>query len=380
MIKATMHMPKIRLSHTTLLALALLFIAATSFSFFITTPTAYAATECGGEKTAVIECGGSTNGVWALLLLIINIMTAGVGILAVGGIVYASVLWTTAEDKQDQVNKAKNMITNTVIGIVAFALMWSGLQFIIPGGVFDRNYSVGSVQNQTGNLPGTDGNSPSTNTDSGNTNSGSGGSSTLTTADIKTVKNLRDASVTSGGKIIKPKTLYRSAQLSNLTPTNAKKLGKLLGSNALIIDLRPPDGDFTDPDKDVPGVRNLNLPIKGVHNTKPMVNDEKRAKTLVRVLRTAANTKGPVLIHCVAGKDRTGWTVAMIMYINGATDAQVMKEYLKSNEAIPGGVQPDWLRDGVQAARSQYGTIIKYLKHYGLTNSDLNLLKKKFGA
>jgi hypothetical protein len=99
--------------------------------------------DCGGAETAIIKCDGydnkggvEKNGIWALLLLVINVMTAGVGVLAIAGIVYGSILYTTAEDKADQVKKATDIITNVVIGLVAFALMWAGLNFIIPGGVF----------------------------------------------------------------------------------------------------------------------------------------------------------------------------------------------------------------------------------------------------
>lgn len=98
--------------------------------------------DCGGVETAIIKCDAqnsgdvSDNGIWALLLIAINIMTAGVGVLAVAGIVYGSIMYTTAEDKADQVKKATDIITNVVIGLVVFALMWAGLNFLIPGGVF----------------------------------------------------------------------------------------------------------------------------------------------------------------------------------------------------------------------------------------------------
>lgn len=97
---------------------------------------------CGGADTAIIKCDADNsgevqnNGIWAILLIVINIMTAGVGVLAVAGIVYGSILYTTAGDKADQVKKAIDVITNVVIGLIAFALMWAGLNFLIPGGVF----------------------------------------------------------------------------------------------------------------------------------------------------------------------------------------------------------------------------------------------------
>lgn len=104
------------------------------------TPSVYA--DCGGAKTSVINCttGAGTSAkdsaIWTLLLVILNIMTAGIGILAVGGIVYGSLLYASAGDKADQTKKAIEIITNVVIGIVAYGLMYLILNFLIPGGIF----------------------------------------------------------------------------------------------------------------------------------------------------------------------------------------------------------------------------------------------------
>lgn len=75
--------------------------------------------------------------VWKLLLLVVNILTAGVAILAIGGIIYGAVLYTSAGDNQGQLAKAKDTIRNVIVGIVTFALMYSLLQWLIPGGVFN---------------------------------------------------------------------------------------------------------------------------------------------------------------------------------------------------------------------------------------------------
>lgn len=104
---------------------------------------AAAAEKCGGVETAIISCtqkGGDdkieNTGLWGLLLLAINILTAGVGIAAIGGIVYGSILYTSAGGSQEQVKKAVGIITNVVIGVIAYALMYAGLNFLIPGGLF----------------------------------------------------------------------------------------------------------------------------------------------------------------------------------------------------------------------------------------------------
>jgi hypothetical protein len=75
-------------------------------------------------------------GLWSLLLLAINILTAGVGVAAIGGVVYGSVLYTSAGGSSDQTKKAKEIITNVIVGLVAYALAYSFLNFIIPGGLF----------------------------------------------------------------------------------------------------------------------------------------------------------------------------------------------------------------------------------------------------
>jgi hypothetical protein len=107
------------------------------------TPTASAAElKCGvlpsdlcksateGDKDNVEDTG-----VWKLLKLAVLIMTAGAGILAVGGIVYGAVMYTTAGGNQEQVKKARGIFTNVVIGILAFAAMFALLQWLLPGGV-----------------------------------------------------------------------------------------------------------------------------------------------------------------------------------------------------------------------------------------------------
>lgn len=83
-----------------------------------------------------INCDENGGGIWSLLLLVVQILTAGVGLVAIGGFVYAAILYTTAEGNAGQVTKAKETIFNVVVGLVLYALMWAFLQFLIPGGVF----------------------------------------------------------------------------------------------------------------------------------------------------------------------------------------------------------------------------------------------------
>ncbi len=75
-------------------------------------------------------------GIWALLLFVLNILTALVGFVAVGMIGYAGFLYATAGEKADQVKKSKDMIQNVLIGLVLYGLMYVLLNWLVPGGVF----------------------------------------------------------------------------------------------------------------------------------------------------------------------------------------------------------------------------------------------------
>jgi len=100
------------------------------------------AADCGGVKTSIVSCdqgGGSgarDSGVWGILVTILKILTAGVGIVAVGGIVYASILYASAQEEASQVKQAKDIIKNVVIGIIAYGSIYLLLNFLIPGGIF----------------------------------------------------------------------------------------------------------------------------------------------------------------------------------------------------------------------------------------------------
>lgn len=101
--------------------------------------------KCGSVNTAIVSCNPTPDGnqdlkqtgVWQVLLLVINIMTAGIGILAVGAIAYGGVLYASAGGSAEQTKKAITIITNTVIGLICFLLMTAILNFLIPGGVFN---------------------------------------------------------------------------------------------------------------------------------------------------------------------------------------------------------------------------------------------------
>ncbi len=119
-------------------------------------------------------------------------------------------------------------------------------------------------------------------------------------------------------------------------------------------------------------------------------------EVLNEVLTTMAETQGPVLFHCSAGKDRTGWVSALLLSIAGADEATLRHDYLATNTytaqrvtaalaAMPEatraiytpvmGVDARYLNAALEQVAIAYGDMDNYL-HNGLnlsrqTSSDL---------
>jgi protein-tyrosine phosphatase len=52
------------------------------------------------------------------------------------------------------------------------------------------------------------------------------------------------------------------------------------------------------------------------------------AESLARVMTTLAATDQPAVVHCAAGKDRTGMSIALLLRLLGVPDETVMQDYL----------------------------------------------------
>ncbi|WP_137723716.1 tyrosine-protein phosphatase [Prescottella subtropica] len=121
------------------------------------------------------------------------------------------------------------------------------------------------------------------------------------------------------------------------------------------------------------------------------------------LLTEMASTDGPLLFHCTAGKDRAGWTSAMLLTIAGVDEATVMENYLLTNEysqasieakaaqvsAAKGaqageamrvlmGVSPAFLTAGFDEIDAQFGSVDTYLSEgLGLSADTLAVLRTK---
>lgn len=99
-------------------------------------PVVFAAT-CGGAETAVISCSGQgEDAIFDVLRQIIQIMTAGIGLAAVGAVAYGGVLYAQSGGVPEALKKAKDIWINVLIGLIAYAFFVAITNFLIPGGIF----------------------------------------------------------------------------------------------------------------------------------------------------------------------------------------------------------------------------------------------------
>ncbi len=104
------------------------------------------------------------------------------------------------------------------------------------------------------------------------------------------------------------------------------------------------------------------------------------------LLRMVAEGRGAVVVHCAAGKDRTGWAIASLLAAAGADRDAILTDYLESNAGIAGlrawmleqygeapdddavlGVAPAYLYAAWAAMEQAFGSFNGYLAEVGVT-------------
>lgn len=106
--------------------------------------------------------------------------------------------------------------------------------------------------------------------------------------------------------------------------------------------------------------------------------------------------EAPVVFHCTAGKDRTGFAAALILRSLGVSDADVMRDYLLTNErlampdpsrygltpevsAVLWRVRPEFLRAALDAIQADYGDVEGYLREgLGLGDDERERLRQLY--
>lgn len=241
---------------------------------------------------------------------------------------------------------------------------------------------------------------------------------------IASIANLRDIGGyrTTDGRWVKMGLLYRSDQLDRVGDTDLAALERL--GLRLVVDLRTASERASEPDRLPKGSRPLILDVAADSNGS-LGGDMRKAMAAIMAgkgaeLLTAANrdfvTLGsarrayaamlgqlaapqtaPMLYHCTAGKDRTGWATAIILTLLGVPRETVMADYLASNiflqrknaasiSALAKSATPidaaalmpvltvraDYLNAAFDEVETRFGSFDAYLRD-GLSLSDTNL-------
>lgn len=118
-----------------------------------------------------------------------------------------------------------------------------------------------------------------------------------------------------------------------------------------------------------------------------------QAATFGQFFRILLTNTTPIVFHCTAGKDRTGFAAALLLSAMGVDRDTVMEDYLLSNKlyrrdpALEGHgpsnalsvlwqVQPAFLQAAFEALDSKYGGVSRYLTGpVGMTGQELDQLR-----
>ncbi|WP_432058902.1 tyrosine-protein phosphatase [Streptomyces sp. bgisy022] len=184
-----------------------------------------------------------------------------------------------------------------------------------------------------------------------------------TEPELTGVRNFRDVGglPTVDGRRVRPGVLFRSGHLAHATAEDAAFLSSL-GLHTVFDFRNAADQKLEGPDVALPGVRNVNLPLSDpadgaefwrmvrdgdLEQLRSILADGKGADRMIasyratikgrtaehsQVLHALAQESVPALMHCAAGKDRAGLSVAVTLLAVGVEQDAIFADYLKSNE------------------------------------------------
>lgn len=182
--------------------------------------------------------------------------------------------------------------------------------------------------------------------------------------ELENAVNVRDVGGLPGdGAPIQPGRLVRSDNLQDLSPTDVTRLVDDVGVRT-VIDLRSRnevDSEGPGPLSKVDLVRHLHLSVLpeslgmtdaaaealAVNRQRALERDpadlmlsfylgylQDRPENIVEALRSISGSPGAALVHCAAGKDRTGVVVALALSVAGVPRDLVVADYTATGERI----------------------------------------------
>lgn len=172
--------------------------------------------------------------------------------------------------------------------------------------------------------------------------------------DIEGAPNFRDLGgyPAADGRRVKWRTFFRSDDLNDLNDAGVGILGKF--RIKCVVDFRTAHEFESWPDRIPAAARSVNIPVDAGRVMgrfhKRDLTPRKTAGIMISVYRDLAGEQRdafrrffeiiadpdntPLLFHCTAGKDRTGFAAALLLYALGADDETVMRDYVLSAECL----------------------------------------------
>ena len=189
------------------------------------------------------------------------------------------------------------------------------------------------------------------------------------------IDNFRDFGDYPGARgHLKRGVLYRSAHHANATDQDLEALAKL--GVSVIVDLRRPNERERDVSR---RWRNFNATVidndigqgaddefyaflvsteiteasvrdymTGYYEKAPLV--ERHLDLYTRYFQSLADTDGAMLVHCAAGKDRTGIICALTHHIAGVNDDDIVEDYLLTNDPVRLALRTPQVAERIQEA------------------------------
>ncbi len=243
--------------------------------------------------------------------------------------------------------------------------------------------------------------------------------------------NVRDLGglPTEDGRRTAAAQLLRADNLQELSPSDVAKLVHGIGVTA-VVDLRSSNelkSEGPAPLDTVAGVHHVHHPVlPEVGSNTDMIGEalltmahhdrsrypddpvcghylgylENRPDQIVAALRSIAYSEGAALVHCAAGKDRTGVVVALALTVAGVRPQDVVDDYaasggrteailarlrrsptyakdIDSKPAVAHRVRPETMDAFLEQMESRYGGVARWLAGHGFSDDELRLLRAK---
>jgi protein-tyrosine phosphatase len=250
--------------------------------------------------------------------------------------------------------------------------------------------------------------------------------------DLDGAVNVRDLGglPTEGGRETVGGRLLRADNLQELSPSDVKRLVRDIGVTT-VVDLRSSAelaSEGPAPLDGVPGVRHAHHPVipeigeatdaaaeallirtrqdKSRFPGDPTCGHylgylEDRPDQVVRALQSIARDQGAALVHCAAGKDRTGVVVALALTAAGVRPEAVIADYAATGErteallnrlrrsptyardidSLPAQAhqpRPETMAAFLQQMDARYRGVTRWLTDHGFSAGELDLLRAKF--